>query len=619
MPLTSLPDLDSLFTVLRAGNGVATVFDSSGVLQQVTSTKLRQDFSVGTPTGRFNGIPNSRLIGASLTGDVLPTGWTSVTAPTTGWLEAPNLTGIAEEDGIEYLDYRYQPPAGQSASFTLTLHSGADLVPAVAGSTWTASIYRRRLTSAAPTAGTNIRVGIRELDISGAVLTESFTENTINFVTFSFGRLAHTRTLTDANTRFVQMFVVLVAPAGGSSIRTRIGGPQLEQGNTATPLLRPAAGLIRQEWEVTGNTARGVLLEDGRVNYCPNPTQQGAVPGSPGTPPASTPIFTQNGIAVSVVRSTTEDGMPVVDYRVTGTASTWAYPFIGFMPLNAQGTMPVNPGQAVTGSVYLRLLAGSLAGLNTSLAISAYDESFTYIGQQNHAVSPNYNPLRFQRYAIRRSVAADSWRNFFYLTWAIGPGVTVDFTIRVGLPQFEQGARETSPILNAAGETAAVLTRGTDQVTYSAAPVVMRRSGQTLYAKVLLMAPEPKLRGILQVGTGGFPRVLLGVEPDGTVVAMRRSTTGGARIALGTATYGVPFTVRLSTDTVRIRASFNSGTEQSALGDGPSVSVASLGASMTLQGLFVGQDENREATGLNGYLQEFYISNLNAAEFTSLP
>lgn len=612
MPLTSFPSLDSLFTVLRTGSGLATVLDDDGNRVVVPSNLGRQDYSPGTPTGRFNAIPNPRLTGINTSTNAPPTGWSASMTPSTGWVEGNDLTALSTEDGIEYLEYRVQAPAAQAGSYFLTMLTGADIVPAAQGSVWTVSAYRRRRDSGGVTAGTFFRVGVRELDVNGAVLSENFAEGGFAFTALANGRISYTHTATDPNTRFLQPFIGWVVPAGGAFLRPRVGGVQFEPGSVATSLLRPPVGIIRQEWEVTGAGPLGLLLEDTRANFAANATQEGALAGNPGTTPDNWFVTgSANGITRQIVRTGVESGIPFVDYRFSGTATVNTNFFVIPTPNSGASYPATPPGSPVSFGMFLRLVAGSLANLSVArLQVSHRGEDNSQILNTvlNLIGVVDYRPLRHQRYAIENSICHDPAvvMSPCYGLFQFPAGVATDFTIRIALPQIEKAARLTSPIFNAPGDTSIGVTRGRDIWT-SLTPLT---PSQTLYVQAMLPAAESKQRGLMQFSDGGFNRTSIIVEPDNTLVVWRTALgSGGRRIALGSVTPGVPFTVQVGADRGGLVVSFNGSAPSAFLvTQGAEPTQVRLGADAPIQGLLVGQMNGADFDGLNGYISAFYLA-----------
>ena len=193
----------------------------------------------------------------------------------------------------------------------------------------------------------------------------------------------------------------------------------------------------------------GLLAEGARTNMIRNSTMVGAVAGTPGTLPSNWSA-SGAGLSYNVLAVQTIAGIPCIDLRIFGTAtSTSIYSIFNEFTVN----IPSTQGQVWTGSVFLSLLAGSLA--NTTIFGLGFTESTsggagltTGIGFQ----VPITGALT--RYAYTRTLTdASAVRYNVNLRFNVTTGAAVDMTLRIGLPQLAQGAFASTPIATA-GATA---------------------------------------------------------------------------------------------------------------------------------------------------------------------
>ena len=115
----------------------------------------------------------------------------------------------------------------------------------------------------------------------------------------------------------------------------------------------------------------------------------------------------------------------------------------------ALGQVRYNPEtQTWSYSVYSKLVAGSLAPLSASFLYVVGTDGAT---QTETAATITYAPtsasLRTQRFTGTGTLANAGTTHIVNTSiLRIPNGATVDFTLRIGLPQLEQGAFATSPI-----------------------------------------------------------------------------------------------------------------------------------------------------------------------------
>ena len=182
-----------------------------------------------------------------------------------------------------------------------------------------------------------------------------------------------------------------------------------------------------------------LLLEPQRTNGLRNSVGGGAVAGTPGTNPTNWTINTQTGLTKEIVGTGTENGLPYVDVRYSGTPTgglfflinfeatnvisatsgqTWAY---SFYYKKVSGTIPTNVIQSVEyNSSGVFLAAGSITGnLNTITTLTRISGTRTL----TNALTA------FTGIQIRIDAAV---------------GTAYDFTMRFAAPQIELGAYSTT-------------------------------------------------------------------------------------------------------------------------------------------------------------------------------
>jgi hypothetical protein len=191
----------------------------------------------------------------------------------------------------------------------------------------------------------------------------------------------------------------------------------------------------------------GLLVEEQRANSIRNNTMVGAVAGTPGTLPTNwVTNLPANGISGAVSAIGTENGITYIDYRISGTASADIAPVLRF---EANNNAAASSGQSWTASLYAKLTAGSLGSTTLTHQLRWTDSGGSVLSTVNTgaAFTPTGSALGGQRYsATGTAIASTAFVSQLLATSTIANGAAVDFTLRIGLPQLEQGAFATSVI-----------------------------------------------------------------------------------------------------------------------------------------------------------------------------
>lgn len=234
----------------------------------------------------------------------------------------------------------------------------------------------------------------------------------------------------------------------------------------------------------------GVAIEDAVTNYITNSAVAGAVAGTPGTVPTNWNFSLAAGLSWQITAVGTEDGIPYVEARISGTAAGTSWIFF-------PGSMPAVAGEKPVLSVFARLMAGSFANTNGFGVYLDERAGATWLTGGAAQFTPTAAALRTQRNSVTwpfTSPSADTASG--YLSW--GSSGAVDFTLRIALPQLEKEA-VTTPILTTAG----TVTRAADQNTL----------------QLLSNIAEPK------TGTDFDPAVWSNATPYATGAQVSRLTT----------------------------------------------------------------------------------------------
>lgn len=215
-----------------------------------------------------------------------------------------------------------------------------------------------------------------------------------------------------------------IRTAAGQSIVTPASAPPGERTAFAVPAI---AG------DRTAAAARNLMS---------NQDMAGLVAGSPGTPPDGWSVGSSiGGLVRTLSGPIIEDGIVAFDVRFAGT---WT----------AGGTRGINTpavsaaaGQRIAHSVFVRRMAGSLAGITTRAQVNTRTGG-TFVGVIGDVViAPTEAPLRQQQTQINTQFptsGVDNWRGNVQLTFPAG--IPVDVTLRVGFPQGEHVTLATDQV-----------------------------------------------------------------------------------------------------------------------------------------------------------------------------
>jgi hypothetical protein len=205
----------------------------------------------------------------------------------------------------------------------------------------------------------------------------------------------------------------------------------------------------------------GLLVEEQRVNSIRNNTMVGAVAGTPGTLPTNWGELLA-GLTREVVATGTSNGISYIDIRLSGTTNSTSLAF----NFESGTQIAAATGQSWSLSTWLAVVGGSTTNI-TSLYLN-YVERTSAGGLVTLQNGPNFVSSAnstFSRYLSTTTLAGGATTAFVQPRLLLGfaSGAAIDITLRIGLPQLEQGAFATSVIPT----TTAAATRTADVASIS--------------------------------------------------------------------------------------------------------------------------------------------------------
>jgi hypothetical protein len=321
----------------------------------------------------------------------------------------------------------------------------------------------------------------------------------------------------------------------------------------------------RFDYDPATLAARGLLVEEQRTNSIRNPRGEGAVAGTPGTAPTNwggTNVVS-SGLSASILGTGSESGIPYIDVRIWGTPTITNTGFAVYL-FEQAGAIASAASQAWTHSVYLRLMAGSLAGFNNVISrIRQYDSGLVAIGGDvSVALTPTNAPLATQRYTV--SLASAAANVAFVMPWmsyGVTSGVPVDITLRIGAPQLEQGAFATSVILPPAGSPG-VATRSGELAAMPLGSWFNQSASSVVVSAMIPQSLPGALLGGLALLDDGTTANRIILRNQGTTVLNAAASAAGTPTSsapAGNFTPGVPFKAGMVAAASAISAAFNGG------------------------------------------------------------
>lgn len=222
--------------------------------------------------------------------------------------------------------------------------------------------------------------------------------------------------------------------------------------STYYPTVASAYYAPRFDYNPSTLAAQGLLIEEQRTNSIRNNTMQGAVAGTPGTAPTNYTLTSGGGVTRNIVGVGTENGITYIDVQFSSAGANNFF----ITPEPATQIAAVS-GQTWASSFYVRLIGGTLSNLAIDHNIQENSAAGAFLAATITGFTPTSASLVSQRNTITRTLNNASTAFVQSYIRGVASGA-YDITLRIGLPQLEQGAFATSVIPT----TTTALTRNAD-------------------------------------------------------------------------------------------------------------------------------------------------------------
>lgn len=213
------------------------------------------------------------------------------------------------------------------------------------------------------------------------------------------------------------------------------------------------------------NTARvtnlGDLCEESRVNSIRNNSMQNAVPGSPGTVPTNWQVSNFAALNQTIIGVAAPMGVDCIDFRFFGNSISSVIAIDPEPPTQIVAAV----GQTWACSGFLALTGGTLTNVTSiQFQIIWNTGAGAFISSTDSADLSASLTETIQRFSVIGTAPATTGFVQLRIKIVVVNPAAVDFTLRFGWPQLEQGASFTSPIRT----ISAAVTRAADVTNFTA-------------------------------------------------------------------------------------------------------------------------------------------------------
>jgi hypothetical protein len=273
------------------------------------------------------------------------------------------------------------------------------------------------------------------------------------------------------------------------------------------------------------HSTEGLLNEGSSTNEIRNPRCEGAAVGTPGTAPTYW-VISAGGTTASIEGAGTVDGYEYVDIKFDGTPTSDPY-----IRLEDLTQIVAATGEDWTLSATVSLISGDMTNLS-GVKFVIVERTGAGVEVQTNSGSdftPDATAKRFfEPFALSGGGTVGSIEPRIKVEWD-GAG-DIDATFRIAIPQCENKAHPTSPILPTAASPAAA-TRAADLITLAAAGSWFSSVAWSAYFSVKPITAGETAKVVGGVGATFNDAVYLDIGATGGTRASTYVRSGGAAVA----------------------------------------------------------------------------------------
>jgi len=205
---------------------------------------------------------------------------------------------------------------------------------------------------------------------------------------------------------------------------------------------------------LAGATFTSPITRQAGSNAVRNSSAAGAVAGTPGTMPTNWSVFAPDvakGITTQVIGSGTDNGIPYLDWKISGTATAGA---TGQTLVYFDTAVPASSGQTWTMCVYVKVQAGSTTGIDSAsfvpnIALQLFEvNSGSFLANDiTYAFEPIPAPIASDQHCYAGKTTNGSTNQIqpnIAINYVVGTPINI--TLRLGSPTADTGSIWTGTI-----------------------------------------------------------------------------------------------------------------------------------------------------------------------------